>query len=99
VFTNPIVTPEPYESSSHPVILLKSHFSTIILILVIRSTRMKVVVHVARMGARRDAYTVLVRKPEGRRPLERPRSRLEDNIKVDLRKVDGGMDSDRSGSG
>ena len=60
---------------------------------------MKVVVHVARMVARRDAYTVLVGKPEGRRPLGRPRRRLEDNIKINVRKVNGGMDSDRSGSG
>jgi hypothetical protein len=34
----------------------------------------------------------LVRKPEGRRPLGRPRRRWEDNIKMDLREVDGGMD-------
>jgi hypothetical protein len=39
------------------------------------------------MGERRGAYRALVGKPEGRRPLERPRHRLEDNIKMDLREV------------
>jgi hypothetical protein len=44
-------------------------------------------------GERRGAYRALVGKPEGRRPLERPRHRWEDNIKMDLRKVGwGGMD-------
>jgi hypothetical protein len=45
------------------------------------------------MGERRGAYRVLVGKPEGRRPLERPRRRWEDNIKMDLREVGcGGVD-------
>jgi hypothetical protein len=45
------------------------------------------------MGERRGAYRALVRKPEGRRPLGRPRLRWEDNIKMDLREVGwGGMD-------
>jgi hypothetical protein len=39
------------------------------------------------MGERRGAYRVLVGKPEGRRPLGRPRRRWEDNIKIDLREV------------
>jgi hypothetical protein len=39
------------------------------------------------MGERRGAYRALVGKPEGRRELERPRSRWEDNIKMDLREV------------
>jgi endonuclease/exonuclease/phosphatase family metal-dependent hydrolase len=55
---------------------------------VIKSSRR--VGHVARMGEKRDVYRVLVGKPEGRRPLERPRRRWEDNIKVDLRQVDVG---------
>ena len=38
-------------------------------------------------GERRGAYRALVEKPEGRRPLERPRRRWEDNIKMDLREV------------
>jgi hypothetical protein len=45
------------------------------------------------MGDRRVAYRALVGKPEGRRPLGRPRRRCEDNIKMDLREVGwGGMD-------
>ena len=47
--------------------------------------------HVARIGERRAAYRVLVGKPEGKRSLGRLRSRLEDNIKMDLQ-VGGGMD-------
>jgi hypothetical protein len=43
--------------------------------------------HVARMGERRGAYTILVGRPEGRRPLGRPRRRWEDNIKTDLEEV------------
>ena len=43
--------------------------------------------HVARMEQSRNAYRALVRKPEGEKPLERPRHRWEDNIKMDLREV------------
>ena len=43
--------------------------------------------HVGRMGESRDVYRVLVRKPEGNRPLGRPRRRWEDNIKMDLQEV------------
>jgi hypothetical protein len=39
------------------------------------------------MEERRGVYRVLVGKPEGRRPLERPNRRWEDNIKMDLREV------------
>jgi hypothetical protein len=54
-------------------------------------------------GGKRGAYRILVGRPEGRRPLGRPRRRWEDNIKMDLREVGwGGMnwielaqDSDR----
>ena len=49
--------------------------------------------HVARMGERRGVYRILVRKPEGKRPLGRPRCRWEDNIKTDLQEVAcGGVD-------
>jgi hypothetical protein len=48
--------------------------------------------HVARMGAKLSTYRILVGKPEGKRPLERPRRRWMDNIKMDLREVGwGGM--------
>jgi len=49
--------------------------------------------HVAYMGERRCVYTVLVGKPEGKRPLGRPRRRWEDNINMDLQEVGcGSMD-------
>ena len=54
---------------------------------VIKSRRMRWARHVARMGERRGVYRVLVGKPEGERPLRRPRLRWEDNIKMDLQKV------------
>ena len=41
--------------------------------------------HVVRMGEGRGVHRVLVGKPEGKRPLERPRRRWENNIKMDLR--------------
>ena len=45
------------------------------------------------MGERRGVYRVLVGKPEGKRRLERPRRRWEDNIKMELQEVGcGGMD-------
>ena len=43
--------------------------------------------HVASMRARRGLYKILVGKPEGKRPLGRPRGRWEDNIKMDLQEV------------
>jgi hypothetical protein len=54
---------------------------------VTKSRRMKLAGHVVRMGEGRGVYRVLVGKPEGRRPLERPRHRWEDNIRMDLREV------------
>ena len=46
-----------------------------------------------RMGERRGVYRVLVGKPEGKRPLGRPRLRWEDNMKMDLQEVGyGGVD-------
>jgi len=65
---------------------------------VIKSRRMKWAGHVARMGERRVAYRVLVRKSEGKRPLGRPRHRWEDNIKMDFQEVRcGGYGLDRAG--
>jgi hypothetical protein len=54
---------------------------------VVKSRRMRWAGHLARMGEARVVHRVLVRKPEGKTPLERPRRRWEDNIKIDLREV------------
>jgi hypothetical protein len=61
------------------------------IIRVIKSRRLRWAGHVARMGARRGAYRVLVGKPEGRKPLGIPRRRWEDNIKMGLREVGWGV--------
>ncbi|KAJ4447285.1 hypothetical protein ANN_09289, partial [Periplaneta americana] len=53
----------------------------------IKSRRLRWAGHVARMGESRNAYRVLVGRPEGKRPLGRPRRRWEDNIKMHLREV------------
>ena len=50
----------------------------------------KLLFHVARMGEGRDVHRILVGKPEGKRPLGRPRHRWEDNIEMDLQEVGGG---------
>ena len=57
---------------------------------VVKSRRMRWAGHVARMGEGRGVHRVLVGKPEGKRPLGRPRQRWEDNIKMDLQEVRGG---------
>ena len=54
---------------------------------VIKSRRMRWAGNIARVGESRGAYRVLVEKPEGKRPLEKPRHRWEDNIKMDLQEV------------
>jgi hypothetical protein len=54
------------------------------IIRVIKSRRLRWAGHVACMGESKGAYRVLVGKPEGRRPLGRPRHRWEDNIKINL---------------
>jgi hypothetical protein len=51
---------------------------------IIKSRRMRWAGHVARMGEQRNAYRLLVAKPEGKRPLGRPRRRWVDNIKIDI---------------
>jgi hypothetical protein len=66
----------------------------------IKSRRMRWAGHVARMGEGRKVYRVLVGKPEGKRPLGRPRRRWEEEIKMDLREIGrgrGGVDSPGSG--
>jgi hypothetical protein len=60
---------------------------TYLIIRLIKSRRMRWAGHVARMGEKRTAYRILVGKPEGKRPLGRPRRRWVDNIKMDLREI------------
>ena len=67
---------------------LSGNFSNRI-VRVVKSRRMRWVGHVARMGEGRGVHRVLVGKPEGKRPLGRPRRRWEDNIKLDLHEVGG----------
>jgi hypothetical protein len=58
---------------------------------VIKSRRMRWAGHVARMREGRGVYSVLIARPKGKRSLERPRHRWEDNIKMNLREtgIDG----------
>jgi hypothetical protein len=56
----------------------------------IKLRRMKWAGHVARMGEGREVYRVLVGKSEGKIPLGRPRRRLEDGIRMDLREIGWG---------
>jgi hypothetical protein len=54
---------------------------------VIKARRMRWAGHVARMGEVRGEYNILVGRPEGRRPLGRPRCRWDDKIKMNLREI------------
>jgi hypothetical protein len=65
-------------------------YSSPSIIRVVKSRRMRWAGHVARMGEKRNAYRLLVGKPEGRRPLGRPRRRWVDNIRMDLGEVGWG---------
>jgi hypothetical protein len=59
----------------------------------IKSRRMRWAGYVAHMEEKGKAYRILIGKPEGKRPLVRPRRRWEDNIKMDLREIGwGGVD-------
>jgi hypothetical protein len=59
-------------------------YCSISIIRIIKSRRMRWAEHVARMGEKRNVYRLLVGKPEGKRPLRRPRRRWINNIKMDL---------------
>jgi hypothetical protein len=63
---------------------LRDLYSSPSIIRIINSSRMRWVGHVAQMGEKRNAYTLLVGKPEGKRPLGRRRHMWKDNIKKDL---------------
>jgi hypothetical protein len=66
---------------------LHSLYSSPIIVRVIKSRRVRWAEHVARMGERRGVYRVLVGRPEGKRPLGRPRRRWKVSIKMDLREI------------
>jgi hypothetical protein len=66
---------------------LHNLYSSPNIIRMIKSRRMRWAGHVARMGETRNACRILVGKPEGKRPLGRPRRRWVDNIKIDLREI------------
>jgi len=72
---------------------LNDMYSSPNIVRVIKTRRMRWVGNVALMGDRKGVYRVLVGKPEGKRPLGRPRRRWEDKIKMDLQEVGcGAMD-------
>jgi hypothetical protein len=72
---------------------LRDLYSSPSIIRIIKSRRMRWAGHVARMGGKRNAYRLLVGKPQGERPLGRPRRRLLDNVKMDLLEIGwGGVD-------
>jgi hypothetical protein len=62
-------------------------YSSLNIVSVIKSRRMRWAGHVACMGEGRGVYRVLVGRPEGKRPLGRPRHRWENNVKMDLREI------------
>jgi hypothetical protein len=66
---------------------LNDLYSSPNIVWVIKSKRMTWAGHVARMGEERGVYRVLVGKPEGKRPMGRPRRRWVDNIRMDLQEV------------
>jgi hypothetical protein len=69
---------------------LRDLYSSLSIISIIKSRRMRWAGHVARMGEKGNAYRLLVGKPEGERPRGRPRRRWVDNIKMDLLDIDWG---------
>jgi hypothetical protein len=91
------------KATSHEVVFFMFLYSEVELnalhsspniIQVIKSRRMRWAGHVARVRKKRAAYRILMRRPEGRRPLGRPRRRWEDNIKMDLQEVGWGAVKD-----
>src|SRR5215469_12349292 len=68
---------------------LKDLYFSPSIVQVVKSRRMRWAEHVVRMGEERGVHRMLVGKPEGKRPLGRPRRRWEDNIKMDLQEVGG----------
>jgi hypothetical protein len=66
---------------------LRNLYSSPDIIRQVKSRRMRWAGHAPRMGEERKLYKVLVGKPEGRRPLRRPRRRWEDGVRLDLREI------------
>jgi hypothetical protein len=66
---------------------VNSFYSSPNIVTVTKSRRLRWAGHVARIGEGRSVYRVLVGRPEGKRPLGRPRHRREDNINLDLREI------------
>jgi hypothetical protein len=62
-------------------------YSSPSIIRIIKPRRLRWAGHVARKGEKRNVYRLLVGRPEGKRPLERPRRRWIDNIKMDLSEI------------
>jgi hypothetical protein len=62
-------------------------YSSLNIVRVIKSRRMRWARHVVRMGEGRGVYRVLVGRPKGKRPLGRPRHKWEDNLHMDLRDI------------
>jgi hypothetical protein len=74
---------------------LRDLYSSPSVIRIIKSRRMIWAIHIVRMGEKKNAYRILVRKPEGKRPLGVPRRKLVDSIWMDLGEVgwvDNGLD-------
>jgi hypothetical protein len=67
---------------------LHNLYSSPSIIRIIKSRRLRLARHVARMGEKRNVYRLLVGKPEGKRPVGRPRRRWIDNIKMDLLEIE-----------
>jgi hypothetical protein len=65
-------------------------YSSPSIIRIMKSGTMRWAGHIARMGEKRNAYRLLERKPEGKRPLGRPRRRWVNNIRMDLEEVGWG---------
>ena len=66
---------------------LNDLYSSPNIVRVVKSRRIKWAGHVVHMGEERGVYRVLVGKPEGRRPVGRPRRRWVDNIRMDLQEM------------
>jgi hypothetical protein len=72
---------------------LRDLYASPSIIRIIKSRRMRWARHVARMGEKKNACRLLAGKPEGKRPLGKPRRRWVDNIKMDLLEIGwGGVD-------